>query len=163
MLGFALAASVLWQTQSVDVTANKEILKASLDATGLRSTVSQSGLSHLVSFENEDKQTRTVFVQITPSALLSWRSHLIYTTVWTGKEAPDEVSMRRIFSFTKKFGAFYIFKDSQGTYALRFGVNWDSSLVPTPAAGPRVQELKEMIQFVNQVGEEAEKLLATSG
>ena len=58
-------------------------------------------------------------------------------------------------------GHFYLFKDTKGTWAIRFGAHFDASeLRETSQAGDRhVTTLKDLIYFVNAVGEETDKLL----
>ena len=159
-----LAASLFLlapQTPSPEETAASERLKSALAATGLTFATSTSGLSYTVVFDNADKRKQTVYVAVKPGRSGSIYSHILYTTVWMGTSAPDEALMRNVLGRSKKLGAYYLFKDSKGTWAIRFGAHFDATdLKPTSASGDApATTLKDMLYFVNQVGEETDKEL----
>lgn len=140
----------------------KSRLRNCLDATNLSYTTSASGLSFVVKFDFTDKRTQTVYVSIADGKAGPVRTHTVYTTVWANQTAPpDEATMRRAVLATKKIGAFYLFKDSKGVWALRFGVAFDATeLGETTAKGDRIATvLADTIRFVNAVGEETDKAL----
>ncbi len=69
--------------------------------------------------------------------------------------------MGKILPLVKKFGSFYIYKDSQNMFSIRFGCHYDSSNLKDEltASSPEVTHLKDMIYFVDAVGFEAEGIL----
>lgn len=136
-------------------------LRNCLDATGLHYSPSASGLSFTVKFTN-DKRSQTIFVSVADSTAGAVRAHMIYTTVWASQSVPpDETTLRKAVLASKKLGAFYIYKDAKGVWALRFGVAFDATdLGETSAKGDRAAVvLADTIQFVNAVGEETDKAL----
>lgn len=159
LLAVSLALS---QQPPVDSTAAKEQVKAALTATGLSFGTSQSGLSYTISFTHKDSPNRMVYVATSPAAILSMKTHVIYSNVWSSKEAPSEALTTKVFTMSKKLGFFYLYKDTNSVWAIRFGVHFDASeLQSTPASDQAsVQKLKDMIYFVNQVAQETEKSLA---
>jgi hypothetical protein len=159
----ALAASLFLlapQTPSPEETAASERLKSALAATGLNYSTSASGLSYTVVFDNADKRKQTVYVAVKPGKLETM-AHSLYTTVWSGQDAPGEALMRSVLAKSKKLGAYYLFKDTKGTWAIRFSAHFDAmDLKSTSASGEAlVTTLKDMLYFVNQVGEETDKEL----
>lgn len=154
----AVAASV-----GAQETANQEpnLIEGALKATGLSYAKTTSGLSYSVDFNSDDGRTRRILVAVTPSKLMKLRPHLIYTTVWTGDQAPSTEVLSLVMYQTKKYGNFYMFKDSQGKFAVRFGVNFDAAMLSaTPQSeDASVKNLKDSILFVNQVGKEVSSLL----
>jgi hypothetical protein len=87
---------------------------------------------------------------------------LVYTTVWVNVNSlPDEATMRKVFTQSKKLGSFYLFKDTKGTWAIRFGAHFDATgLKDTSEKGDTLSTtLKDLIYFVNTVGEETDKQL----
>lgn len=156
-------AACLIQTQQTqpDAEAGKARLEAALKATELNFSKSTSGISFRLEFTSEAKN-RIVFAANEPYGILSSQIHAVYTTVWTSKEKPSDALMLKVATMARKLGGFYGFKDAQGSYAIRFGVHYDISDLP---ANPNkdmasIKRLKDMIYFVNQVGQEAEKELA---
>lgn len=159
---FLLAAS-LAQTQPnpAEVEAAKARMEAALKATEFNFIKSPSGLSFRLEFTNGSKN-QVLYVGNSPYGILSMKVHSIYTNVWTSKEKPSDALMLRVSAMTKKLGSFYGFKDSQGIWAIRFGVHYDISDLPDNPDKDMtsIKRLKDMIYFVNQVGQEAEKELA---
>lgn len=158
-----LLAASLAQTQPAqpDVEAAKARMEAALKATDLIFSKASSGLSFRLDFTNDTVKS-VIYIGNTPYSLLSYKVHMIYTTVWSSKQRPSDALMQRASSMTKKLGGFYGFKDAQGSYAIRFVVHYDISDLP---ANPdkdmaSIKRLKDMIYFVNQVGQEAQKELA---
>ncbi|MBX3462557.1 MAG: hypothetical protein KF830_05270, partial [Planctomycetes bacterium] len=86
---------------------------------------------------------------------------LLRRGVWAGKEPPDDALMRKVFTQTKKFGAFYLFADPKGSWSIRFGAQFDATDVPERPAkdDPGVATLRGLIEFVNVVGEEMDRKL----
>jgi hypothetical protein len=157
-----LAATLLCVAppQSDDVA--KARLKSTLEATGLRYEASASGLSYTLAFDYPNNRRQVVYVGQAPNKVSSLVTHMIYTTVWVNKEsAPDDATLRNVLSKSKKVGAFYLFKDSKGTWALRFGVHFDATdLKDTAEKGDTLSTtLKDLISFVSTVGEEVDKQL----
>jgi hypothetical protein len=135
-------------------------LKSAMDATQIPHTTSTSGLSYTILFDHPSNRKQTVFIAVKPGKAGALRVHTLYTTVWINKDAPpDDALMKKYLAQTKKLGTFYLFKDSKGIWAMRFGVNFDATdLKESSASGDRaVVNLKDMIYFVNQVGEETDK------
>lgn len=129
----------------------------------------EGSTAYFVDFKVNDTKNRRVFVQASATELLSFRSHAIYTTVWVGSTLPNASIIDYTFAKPKKLGHFYIYKDAKGVYALRFGVQYESSdlLADPKADDPAVIRLRDTISFVNQVGQEVaeqvEKVLAKGG
>lgn len=160
-----LAASlVLNQQPPEDKTAAKELMKAALTATELSFATSQSGLSYTLTFTHKDSPNRTVYVSSAPAGIMSLRPHTIYTNVWSSKEAPSEALANKVFMMSKKLGFFYLYKDTNEVWAIRFGVHYDASGLPAAPSKDleAVKRLKDIIYFVNQVGQETQTALAGS-
>ncbi len=149
------------QTPRPDDDAAKARLKSALDATGLKYEASASGLSFTLMFDHEGgKRKQKIYLAVKPGTPSSLKTHMIYTTVWLGKDAPpDEALMRKILGRTKKLGSFYLFKDAKGIWVIRFRVHFDATnLKETSASDDNlVINLKDMIYFVSQVGDETDK------
>lgn len=146
--------------QSDDVA--KARLKNTLDATGLKYEASASGLSYTFPFDYPNNRRQIVYLAQEPNKVSSLVTHTIYTTVWVNKDsAPDEATLRKVLSQSKKLGAFYLFKDSKGTWAIRFGAHFDATdLKDTAEKGDTLSTtLRDMIYFVSNVGEEIDKQL----
>jgi hypothetical protein len=155
-----LAVSAPHTAQADD--AAKARLRSTLDAMSLKYEASPSGLSYTVLFDHPDKRQQKVYVAIAPNKPGSLLTHTIYTTVWVNTTAaPDEALLRKTLGQSKKLGQFYLFKDSKGTWAIRFGVHFDATdLKDTSEKGDALSTtLKDLIYFVNQVGEDTDKLL----
>ena len=62
---------------------------------------------------------------------------------------------------SKKLGHFYLFKDTKGTWALRFGAHFDATGLKdiSEKSDTLATTLKDLIFFVNAVGEETDKML----
>lgn len=165
-LAIGLAGSTFAQTttSTATTTASQEpnLIEAGLKATGLNYAKTTSGLSYSVDFDHSGGKTRRVLVAITPTKLLKVRSHVIYTTVWVGDQAPSGEILAKVMYQPKKYGHFYTFKDTEGKYAVRFGVNFNSAILSSsPQSGEAtVKNLKDCILFVDQVGEETSKQLS---
>lgn len=139
----------------------KKRLRAAMTATGLSFEASPSGLSLKVPFENDGGRHQTVYASLAPNQVQGMVVHSIYTTVWVdAKNPPDEALMRKLFGQTKKVGAFYLFQDSKGAWAIRFGVQFDATDLKdgVKAEDAAVKALGDLVQFVNQVGEAADRL-----
>lgn len=158
----ALAALALCVAPPQANDADKARLKSALDATGLKYETSSSGMSFTVLFDHPNNRQQKIFVTIAPNKPGGLVTHTIYTTVWANKDTPpEEEIMRKVLSQTKKLGAFYLFKDTKGVWALRFGTHFDATgLKDTSERGDTLSTtLKDLIYFVNAVGEEADKQL----
>ena len=158
----ALAALALCVAPPQADDATKARLKSALDATSLRYELSQSGLSFALLFDHPNNRQQKIFVTVAPGKPGGLVTHTIYTTVWVNKDTPpDEATIRKVFTQSKKLGEFYLFKDTKGVWALRFGVHFDATgLKETSEKGDTLSTtLKDLIYFVNAVGEETDKLL----
>jgi hypothetical protein len=157
----AIGIAQVPQDPTPAVQAGIDRFASAMQATTLVFEKSSSGKSYLVPFTHED-QRRTVYVALKPDQPTELSTHSIYTTVWTGKQPPDEATMRKAFSSTRKLGAYYLFADSAGTWAIRFGVAFDATDLAekTSTDDPAAKRLREMIEFVNTVGRESQKELA---
>jgi hypothetical protein len=156
----AITTTLLLAPAPVDEASEIASLKSALDATQISHVTSASGLSYTVLFNHPGNRQQTVFIAVKPGKAGALRAHTIYTTVWINKDAPpDDTLMKKYLAQTKKLGAFYLFKDSKGVWAIRFVVSFDATdLKESSASGDRaVVNLKDMIYFVNQVGEETDK------
>lgn len=150
--------------QDADAKAKSEaLMSAALTATELKFEKSKTGLSFTGIFDNANNRRRQVFVSINSNPLGPLACHLIYTSVLvTGTTPPTEQQLVKTLAITKKLGSFYVFKDTKGAYAIRFGVHFDAAtLSATPTkSDASVITLKDTINFVNQVGEEMAQELA---
>jgi len=77
------------------------------------------------------------------------------------KEAPTDDLLRRITSRAKKLGQFYVFKDSKDVWSIRFSAHFNATEVKVSITpnDPLAITLKDIIYFVNQVGEETDREL----
>lgn len=157
----ALAFVHVPQDPSPAVQAGTERFAQAMKATGLSFEKSSTGKSYLVNYD-DDGARRTVFVSLRPEEPGGLLTHTIYTSVWTGPQAPDAARLRQVFSSSKKFGGFYTYMDSKGTWAIRFGVSFDATDLGAGvgANDPLVKRLREMIGFVEAVGAETAKELS---
>ena len=158
----ALVAALAWTgaQDPADAPAKAKVTSA-LDATGLHYAPSPSGMSLSCLFDHPGGRRQTVWVAVKPNRVGSLVTHSIYTTVWTGKIAPEGATIRQVVTQNKKFGAFYLICDDKGRWAIRFGVQFDATELPerSAAGDAAVKTLREMIEFVNTVGEEADQQL----
>jgi hypothetical protein len=154
MLTSFLVAPVLLATQTDDGSAT---VKAALEATGLKFEMTASKRSYRLIFDHANNRKQTVFLTVTPSQIGSFTTYSLYTQVWYRKEAPTSELLQKVFSKTKKQGAFYLVTDSTG-FALRFGVRFNAIAMPkNPTAKDlAVARLRDTIQFVSTVGEETD-------
>jgi hypothetical protein len=152
-----LAATLLLTPQPLLMSQppTDEALKKSLEATKLNFVVSPSGKSFTVLFDHVNNRKQTVYATVAQESLASYKTHFIYTTVWVGTAPPSEEIMKKTFLLSKKIGHFYLLKDQKGTWAIRFGAHFDAS---EPAEKATVA-LKDIIFFVDNVGEEVDLLL----
>lgn len=158
---FALLA-LLGLDASSDDSAAKARLESALQATSLKSETSASGLSHMASFTNEENRKQNVLISRAPSSVSGLVMHSIYTNVWVDSQnPPDAATLRKVFSKTKKLGSFYLFKDSRGTWAIRFATQFDATSLPekSKAGDELVKALEDLIRFVEIVGSETDKEL----
>lgn len=149
-----LAALLIVGTQ--DPKPGEALMNDLLAATKLNYAKTASGLSFELRFEHADKRIQVVYVSTSEQPVLAMRPHSIYTQVWSGKEPPSPALMKFVFSKTKKVGAFYVYKDANDTYGMRFGAHFDTSAVvgkPNPG-DPAATTLKDLISFVDVVGYE---------
>jgi hypothetical protein len=160
LLALTMTLALASAPTPVDEASEIASLKSALDATQIPYATSPSGLSYTVLFDHPGNRKQTLYVAVKPGKASGLRAHTIYTTVWINKDAPpDDALMKKYLGQTKKLGAFYLFKDSKGIWAMRFVVNFDvTDLKESSASGDKaVTTLKDMIYFVNQVGEETDK------
>lgn len=146
------------QTKAPDDAAEQRLDRL-VAATGLTFEKSSSGLSNVLTYDHDAGRKQKVFVARAPDRADGLVFHRVYTTVWTdGKNPPDAALLRRVFSQSKKFGAFYLYVDSKGAQAIRFGVLFDATHAPdSPGADdPATKRLADTIAFVNAVGEEVD-------
>jgi hypothetical protein len=136
----------------------KARIKTALDAVALSYAPTSSGLSYSLLFDHANKRQQKVYVNVKPATIGTAQTSFIYTTVWVSATPPDDALLRRVLLKSKKFGSFYLFKDSKGTWAIRFGAHFDATeLKDTASAGDDlVKNLKDTIFFVNAVGEETD-------
>lgn len=158
----ALVLTGLLFAQTAPPVEQKPIMKRGLEATGLIHGDSASKLSYVVNFTQPEDRTRTVYVAVTPVTVGELKQHAIYTSVWSGGgPAPSGELISKVFAMSKKTGHFYLFKDSKGNHDIRFGVHFNElELAAEPkSSDPSVMRLKDLIFFVNQVGEETYQLI----
>lgn len=154
----ALFASLV-AAQTTKPDPGMDLMDKALKATTFTYAKSESGISFMVDFDHKETATRRVYISSTPISTLTFRSHLIYTDIWIGDVPPSNDLVEKVMSSVKKIGHFYLYKDSQDRYAIRFGANFDAS---TLRSEPKTDEvsvktLKDTIYFVDQVGEDAQK------
>jgi hypothetical protein len=139
----------------------KAQLKTVMDATEFKYRVTVTGKNYTVTFDHPGKRTQTVYVNVMSSRVGTLTTFYAYTQVWYGDTAPDAALMQKVLGRAKKLGAFYLFKDSKGTWTIRFGVRFDATdMKETPTSGDDlVKAFKDVIYFVNAVGEETDKEL----
>ncbi len=159
----ALAAALccVLQDPAPEVEAAKARLRTAMSATAIAFEQSESGLSLLARFDHDGDRKQTVCVALAPNQTNGLVCHNIYTTVWIGAAAaPDEALMRRVFAQAKKLGAFYMLNEG-GTWAIRFGLQFDATDLPETLSAdhPRVKELRDLVRFVDAVGEETDAWL----
>lgn len=157
----ALAFLQISQDPSTAVQDGIDRFASAMQATGLTHEKSNTGKSYLVSFTHDGKR-RTVFVAVKPDTPGSLFTHSIYTTVWSGPQPPDEATMRKAFTSSRKLGAYYLFVDDKGTWGIRFGVAFDATDLgkATGAGDGAAKRLREIIEFVDVVGDETAQELA---
>ena len=146
--------------QDPDDAARAARLDSAMGVCGLSYQKSTSGKSYTVTFTHDGNRQQTV--SIAPGRPGGLVTHSIYTTVWIDQNSPpDEATMRKVLANAKKLGAYYLFKDTKGTWALRFGTQFDATdLAETPKAGDAtVRVLRELIEFVDEVGEQTDREL----
>lgn len=155
----ALALLFVPQTPENDVEAAKARLESALKATKLVYEPSASGLSFKLVYSHERDRKQTVYVSREKSRAGSLALHSVYTTVWlSGTEEPSEELLFRLLGTAKKLGAFYVHQDGKGSWSLRFGAQFDATDLPEASkeGDPLVVRLKDVIEFVNLVGEETD-------
>ncbi len=132
-------------------------MEASLKATGLNYAKSPSGLSYTMLFDHPNSKQRTVYVGAKEGKVAGISSFVIYTSVWVSKEAPTQAILDKFMYKAKKFGHFYLFKDTKGSYVFRFGAHYNAQWTPADptATDPSIIDLMNLIYFVNQVGQES--------
>lgn len=156
------AAIALALTPQNESDAAQARLKSALDATSLSHELSSSGLSYTILFDHPEKRQQKVYVATAVGRAGGLLTHTIYTTVWTNTTAPpDSALMQKVFTQSKKLGQFYLFKDNNGIWSIRFGAHFDATgLKETSEKGDTLSTtLKDLIYFVNAVGEETDKQL----
>lgn len=148
--------------------ANAELIaqcKSTLTATGFNFAPTASGKSYSIVFDHPNGRKQTVYLGLVPSKNGGLVTYNLYTQVWFGSAPPDEALMQKILSRTKKIGAFYLFKDAKGAWAIRFAAKFDATDVAKipKAEDPLVVAFKDTVFFVNAVGEEIDKELNGEG
>lgn len=149
-----LTAILATSPQTAPADKGRAAIELGLKATGLNFGTSTSGKSFTVTFDHESNQKQVVYVATEGSALSGMQSHIIYSQCWSnGGLAPSEKVLKLALSKSKKLGQFYVYKDTSDKYAIRFGVHFDSNLLPVkPTSGePTVMTLKDLIYFVDAV------------
>lgn len=140
----------------------KARLESAMKATELGFVRSASGLSFQVPFTNEGDRGQTVFVSIEPSQVDGLVAHAVYTAVWTHPtQPPDEAVLVKLLTTSKKLGEFYLHRDKAGVWSVRFGATFDATDLPAESerASRLALRLADTIRFVNQVGEETDRML----
>ena len=132
--------------------------KLALDATGLNYQNTASGMSYAIVFDHPNNRRQTVIMSKTPNLVNGLVTYTLYTQMWSSKKAPDDELLRKVMTKVKKVGSFYLYKDSQQNWSIRFGARLDATDMPaSPKAEDNlVKSLKDMIYFVNAVGEETD-------
>ena len=138
-----------------------ESIQSALTATGLSNELSETKLSFKLVFDHPDSRTQSVFVATKDSVVRNIKTVTIYTSVWVSNEAPKRELLLGLLSESKKAGQYYLFKDSNNNWSIRFGVQFDASHLPnmSNANDPLIATLKDAIYLVNQVGEETDRKL----
>ncbi|MEQ1821182.1 MAG: hypothetical protein ABL949_01605 [Fimbriimonadaceae bacterium] len=157
----ALTSALHMQVDEAKAKVEAKVM-AALTATKLNFTKSESGLSFVGEFDHLNGRKRRIYIATGATTLQNIQSHVVYTTVLVcGKTPPSEKQLLLTASSARKLGAFYLYKDKADVYAIRFSAHFDSALLsPNPSStDPTVENLKDLIYFVNQVGEEASLLL----
>lgn len=150
-----LLAGILWGPQDPQIAPE---IQTALDATAFHYKLSPNGLNFSLLFDHPNNRQQTVYVSGKPANWNDAKTHFVYTTVWAGDAEPTEEILHKILLKPKKLGYFYVFKDSKGKYAVRYGVHFEAVGMTTEvkADDPLVTTLKDMIYFVNAVGEETD-------
>jgi hypothetical protein len=136
--------------------------KSALEATGLKYGTTETGKNYTIVFDHPNNRRQTVYMNVNPNIIGSIITYNFYIKVWFSKYSPsDEILMRKFLGKTKKLGSFYLFKDSKNTWSIRFSVKFDATdLSATPKSDDTlVKAMKDVIYFVNAVGEETDKEL----
>lgn len=159
-----LAATCLLclQDPKPEAAAAKLRLGSAVKATGLNYDTSPSGLSLVLHFTDADQREQKVYVTQAPSTAGNLTLHTIYTTVWVdAQNPPDDATLRKVFTQTKKLGSFWLFKDSKGAWSIRFGTQFDATDLPAESkpGQPLVKVLADTIHFVQRVGADIDKEL----
>ena len=159
MIAFA-ALTVGLASNQLDTEAkakSEALMSSALTATELIFNKTKSGLSFQCNFDHPNNRKRQVYVNISDNPVDNVRGHFLYTNILsTGTEPPSEKQLLKTIAITKKLGNFYVYKDTKGTWVIRFGAHFDAG---TFSAKPSKNDasviaLKDTIYFVNQVGEE---------
>ncbi len=155
------AALCLFAAHAPSADAGSERLESALRATGLNYSTNASGLSYTLLFDHPGGRKQTIYVSRNTNKVQGILTHTLYTTVWIGRTPPDEALMKRVLSQTEKLGGFYVYKDQNDNWAIRFSVHFDATdLYESSASGDTpVKALRDRILFVNQVGEKTDKEL----
>ncbi len=142
--------------------AAKARLESALRAADLQFETTPSQQSFALQFDFAGGRRQRVLVSATPGTAADLAVHAIYTTVWTGQEPPSAELVRTLCSRSKKFGGFYVFRDSKGVWALRFGAQFDATDLPATVGkgSPAATALRDLIEFVATVGDETVAELA---
>lgn len=137
-------------------------LASALHATGLTYGTTATGRSFALRFSFPGDRQQQVLLTKQPEQVAGLVMHTAYTTVWSGKQPPDVELVRKLCGRTKKWGGFYLYRDQQDTWGLRFSAHFDATDLPeTSAAGQAaVQKLRDLLEFVATVGDETAAELA---
>lgn len=155
-----LAAALLMLPQDPDAAQNGERLQHTLQATGVHFEKMPSGRSYKLTYDHEKDRKQVVIVAIAANRPLDLVVHSVYTTVWLGEAPPDAALMQKVFTKSKKIGAFYLF-EGERSWSIRFGASFDASGLAdgTLTAEQATARLKATIEFVDAVGEETDREL----
>ena len=134
---------------------------SAVQATGLSYEKSSSGRSYVVQFDHRGRR-RAVYLGLRPNDTSGLLVHSIYTVVWSGAQAPDAATMRKVFTTHRKLGAYYLYQDAKGPCEVRFAAWFDATdLGPETKAGDATaKRLRTLIEFVDSVGAETAQELA---
>lgn len=168
-LSALLLASAMLQGSPVataDGEASRAAVKSAMEATGFAFDATASGLSWEVRFDHGEGREISVFVGQLPGTAGGRRLHSIYVEVWSGGDtAPDGALLRRVLAQARKLGGYFVFRDRQGRWAIRFGTQIDSTDLP-PQSHPGdllATRLHDLIDFVDAVGFETVEELKSAG
>lgn len=159
LLTFLTSALVLAAPQDPAADPLRERIAAAVAATGLHHEASASGASHVLRYDHDGNRQQRVYVSARAGTAGARRMVTVYTTVWHGTEPPSDDLLRKVFTNCEKFGSYYLFAESDGSWSIRFADQVDVTTLPDRPApdDPVVARLRATIEFVDQVGEATDK------